>query len=69
MKIEDLIKELEKIKKEHGNLDVYISYWEFDGEHFDKEASPYIREIKIYENKEDTERTTKKAIIFQRTSY
>lgn len=26
MKIEDLIKELEKIKEKHGNLDVYIAF-------------------------------------------
>ena len=34
MKIEDLIKELEKIQKKHGNIEVQVQYRDDGGDYF-----------------------------------
>ena len=67
MKIEDLIKELEKIKKEHGNLDVYwFDYDEWDEEHYyelDTDNMPYVTTIGICDGRDTIAHTYKTVVL------
>lgn len=66
MKLEDLIKELEKIKEKHGNLDVYIAFHnaEFFRTDYAEVEEPSVSIIEIYENGYRNKLlTTKKAIV------
>lgn len=66
MKLEDLIKRLEELKNEHGNLDVYIAFHndEFLRTDYAEVEEPSVSTIKIYEEGYRNKLlTTKKAIV------
>lgn len=66
MKLEDLIKRLEELKNEHGNLDVYIAFHndKFLRTDYAEVEEPSVSTIKIYEEGyRDKLLTTKKAIV------
>lgn len=47
MKIEDLIRELEKIQKKHGNIEVQVQYRDDGGDYFGTD------EVRLYVEKDE----------------
>ena len=67
MKLEDLIKELEKIKEKDGNLEVYYSeYDEWEEIQYyalDTDNMPYVTTIGICDEKDTINRTYKTVVL------
>lgn len=64
MKLEDLIKELEKIKEKHGNLDVYwVDYEDWHYYELDTDSMPYVTTIGICDGRDTIARTRKTVVL------
>ena len=67
MRIEDLIKELEKIKEKHGNLEVYsyeCNEWDEDQYYaIDADNMPYVTTIGICDGRDTIARTYKTVVL------
>ena len=65
MKLDELIKELQELKEEHGNLDVYWYYYnsEYDEETYIKLNHPFVDNVGFYENGTINEKTYENVVL------